>query len=167
MRLFIYLTKKKRAISPVVSVILLIGLAVAAVAAIFLVVLPLFQATTDLEISDAFIEYDTDYTKTRDHGVGYGKGTIILTNAGTGSVEVVSIKIYYATPFTEIWNEISDAVSIQGITTSEPYVVNPLATNEELNIRFPIPAANFDDTVLYKIVITTSEDVMLDTSKIA
>ncbi|MHA1974628.1 MAG: hypothetical protein ACTSW1_16630, partial [Candidatus Hodarchaeales archaeon] len=38
---------------------------------------------------------------------------------------------------------------------------------EELNIRFPIPAANFDDTVLYKIVITTSEDVMLDTSKIA
>ncbi|MHA1226934.1 MAG: archaellin/type IV pilin N-terminal domain-containing protein, partial [Candidatus Hodarchaeales archaeon] len=29
MRLFIYLTKKKRAVSPVVSVILLIGLAVA------------------------------------------------------------------------------------------------------------------------------------------
>jgi len=119
------------------------------------------------EISDAFIEYDTDYTKTRDHGVGYGKGTVILTNAGTGSVKVVSIKIYYATPFTEIWNEINQAVSIQGISTSEPYVVNALATNEELNIRFPIPAANFDDTVLYKIVVTTSDEVTLDTSKIA
>ena len=163
----IHLLRKRRAISPVIAVILLIGLAVAATAAIFIVVLPLFQATTKLEIADAFVEYDDDYTRIIDHGVGYGKGTVILTNAGTGSVDVVSITIYYATPFTEIWTEITQAISLQGITNNEPYTVDPLATNEELNIRFVIPLANYDAPVLYKMIITTDKDAKLDTSKIA
>ena len=165
MKLIIHLIRKRRAVSPVIAVILLIGLAVAAVAAIFIVVLPLIQTTTDLEIADAFVEYDDDYTQTRDHGVGYGKGTVILTNAGTGSVDVVSIKVYYATPFTEVWTEITDAISIQGITNNEPYTVNPLATNEELNIRFVIPPENYDNAVLYKIIVTTDDNDDLDTSK--
>ena len=43
MKLITLYNKRKRAISPVIAVILLIGLAVAASAAIFLVVMPLFE----------------------------------------------------------------------------------------------------------------------------
>lgn len=158
---------KKRAISPVIAVILLIGLAVAASAAIFLVVLPLLQPTSNLEMNDAYIIYDTDYTVAADEGEGYGKGTVSLSNAGTGSIKIKDIQIYYATSFVVAdWTEITEAVSIQDISVNNPYVLDPLTTTEELTIRFPLPERNDNNTVAYKIIVTPTQGSSLDTTKV-
>ncbi|MHA1976305.1 MAG: archaellin/type IV pilin N-terminal domain-containing protein [Candidatus Hodarchaeales archaeon] len=157
--------RKKRAISPVIAVILLIGLAVAAVAAIFIVVLPLMQSTSKLELTDAFIEYDDAYTKIADEGKGYGKGSVFLANAGTGKIEVTEIGIEYKDPITEIWETIPDAVSLQDITVNEPYQIDPLAIDEELTVRFEIPAGNRENPVSYNLIVTTDDGAVIETKK--
>ncbi len=164
MKLLTQFVRKKRAISPVIAVILLIGLAVAAAAVIFLVVLPLLEPTSNLEMTDAFIEYDDAHTTASDEGVGYGKGTVVLSNAGTGEIEVTKISIYHSTSISGPWTEMTNAVSLQSITTSNPWTLEPLAYNDELTVRFPIPTANYDNSMSYKIIVETKEGDQLDTS---
>ena len=167
MILFTLYNRRKRAISPVIAVILLIGLAVAASAAIFLVVMPLFEPTSNLELTDAYVVYDDSYTKTVDIGVGYGKGSVFLSNAGTGKIEVIEIYISYKIPSDVDWITITNNVeSLQSITPNYPYEINPLAINDELTVRFPIPNANVDDTVAYRMTVTTKDGTTLDTSRI-
>ncbi len=166
MKLFTLYNKKKRAISPVIAVILLIGLAVAAAAAIFLVVMPLFAPTSNLELTDAYIEYDDSYTKTIDIGVGYGSGSVFLSNAGTGKILVTEINVFYRNLLYGNWSEVPGAVSLQDISTNDPYEINPLAINEELTIRFPIPSDNEEHTIFYKMTVTTKDGTNLDTSRI-
>ncbi len=159
---------KKRAISPIIAVILLIGLAVAASAAIFLVILPLLEPTSNLEMNDAYIIYDTDYTVATDNGKGYGKGTVSLSNAGTGKINIEEIQIFYATDYASTtWTEITapQAWSIQEISTENPWILEPLTTNEDLTIRFELPVENDDSQVFYKIVVTPSKGTNLDTTK--
>ena len=84
---------KKRAISPVIAVILLIGLAVAASAAIFLIVLPLITPQPEPAMSWALVEYDSVYTKALDIGEGYGLGTVAVSNMGTADYEITAIRI--------------------------------------------------------------------------
>ncbi len=163
MKLFTLLRKKKRAISPVISVILLIGLAVAASALIFLVVIPILTPKPDLEMQDAYLEYDDEYTTAADEGVGYGKGTVSLYNSGTADSEVTSIKMYNSTSVSGPWTEIINAVSLQDITTSNTREINPV-NQDELTIRFPIPEGNYDNSMLYKIVVDTKEGRTLDSS---
>ncbi len=160
-----FYNRKKRAISPVIAVILLIGLAVAAVAAIFIVVLPLMQPTSDLKLSDAYVIYDDSFTKTLDKGVGYGKGSIFLKNAGTGKIEIKEIAIYYGNTSAGPWTQITDVVSLQGITTDNPFVLDPLAFDEELTVRFQIPTENFDDSLTYRMTVTSKDGTTLDTSR--
>jgi FlaG/FlaF family flagellin (archaellin) len=160
--------KKKRAISPVIAVILLIGLAVAAVAAIFIVVLPLMQPSSNLELTDAYMIYDSSFTKTANENIGYGKGSVFLANAGTGKIEVTEIKIYHAeTSAADDWTEIriqDGAESLQGISINDPYELSPLAVDEELSIRFPIPVANYNNSRAYKITIKADDGTEIDTS---
>ncbi len=164
LRLFTLLRKKKRAISPVISVILLIGLAVAASALIFLVVIPLLTPKPDLEMQNAYIEYDDEHTTAADEGVGYGKGTVMLYNGGTAKSEVNSIKVYNSTSVSSgNWTEIINAVSLQSITTSNTREINPV-NEDEITIRFPIPEGNYDNSMLYKIVVGTKEGKTLDSS---
>ena len=88
------LNKRKRAVSPVIAVILLIGLAVAAAAAIFIVVIPLLQPTTSLEIIDGYVLYDGDHTESMDEGIGYGMGYVNLVNiGGLGKLEGVERRV--------------------------------------------------------------------------
>ena len=163
--------KKKRAISPVIAVILLIGLAVAAVAAIFIVVLPLMQPTSNLELTDAYITYDSAFTKTADAGIGYGKGSVFLANAGTGKIQVTDIKIFHAASSAaseDDWTEITiqdGAESLQDVSINNPYELSPLAIDEELTIRFPIPNDNFDSSRAYKIIVTADDGTEIDTSR--
>jgi hypothetical protein len=166
LKFFTLYNKKKRAISPVIAVILLIGLAVAAAAAIFLVVMPLFEPTTNLELTDAYIVYDDSYTKIADAGIGYGQGSVFLSNAGTGKIEISEIAISYLSLSANNWTTITNALSLQDITTNDPYEVSPLSINEELSIRFPIPSENINSTISYKITVTTKDGTTLDTSRV-
>ncbi|MFX0049953.1 MAG: archaellin/type IV pilin N-terminal domain-containing protein [Candidatus Hermodarchaeota archaeon] len=158
---------KKRAISPVIAVILLIGLAVAAAAAIFLIVLPLIQPSTKLEIIDAYVLYDDDYTKNADKGEGYGIGTIVLANAGTGEVEITNISLYYSTDIADpdSWEPVTGATSTQSIAPDNPYIIDPITTDEDLTIGFPLPTENDDQTIFYKIVVETDGGDEIDTSE--
>ncbi|MHA2174924.1 MAG: archaellin/type IV pilin N-terminal domain-containing protein [Candidatus Hodarchaeales archaeon] len=161
--------KKKRAISPVIAVILLIGLAVAAVAAIFIVVLPLMQPSSNLELTDAFIEYDSAQTKIADANIGYGVGTVILANAGTGKIKITDIKIFHAaSSAADDWTEITTqdgAESLEYISINNPYELNPTAFDEDLSISFPIPVENIDDSRSYKIIVTADDGTEIDTSR--
>lgn len=158
---------KKRAISPVIAVILLIGLAVAAAAAIFLIVLPLLQPSPKPGMNWALVEYDDGLTKALDIGKGYGIGTVALSNAGTGGYEVTSIKIYYAlTPTgTDGWTEITDAVSAENISKNNPYPVNPVTDEVKFYVGFPIPDDNDDNVVYYRMVVEIKGEKELDTAK--
>ncbi len=160
-----YYNRKKRAISPVIAVILLIGLAVAAVAAIFIVVLPLMEAKSDLELIDAFVVYDDSYTKTLDEGVGYGKGSVFLKNGGTGEIELTELAIYYGATSAGPWTQITDAVSLQDVSISNPYVMDPMTFDEEFTIRFQIPVENYDDRIFYRMTVTADDGTILDTTR--
>ncbi|MHA1967521.1 MAG: archaellin/type IV pilin N-terminal domain-containing protein, partial [Candidatus Hodarchaeales archaeon] len=166
MKIFTQLiNNKKRAVSPVIAVILLIGLAVAAAAAIFIVVIPLLQPTTSLEIIDGYVLYDTDYTITMDEGQGYGMGYVNIANIGTGEVDVTNISIYY---FDTTWIPIhfftNDSWSMQGIDSNNPWTVS--VTGEDLlRIRFKIPSLNHETNVRYRITVTPEEGRDLDTEQ--
>ncbi|MFX0085614.1 MAG: archaellin/type IV pilin N-terminal domain-containing protein [Candidatus Hodarchaeota archaeon] len=158
------ISNKKRAISPVIAVVLLIGLAVAAAAAIFIVVLPLLQPTVSLEITDAYVLYDHTYTKNVDEGKGYGMGYVEVANVGTGEVEITDIKIYYATSFAGNWTLIENAVNLENITSTNPWVVG-FSQQDVLRIRFVNPEGSDNNTLVYKIVVTPSEGRDLDTTR--
>jgi hypothetical protein len=160
---FTRLLNKKRAISPVIAVILLIGLAVAAAAAIFLIVLPLFQAQSNLQMDDAYVVYDDEYTTAADLEEGYGKGTLVLSNTGTADIEIVSVKVFSASSILGPWTEITEHDGLL-ISQTNPYTVETLATLEELNIRFLIPDENDDNTVFYRFTLTTSDGDEFDTA---
>jgi flagellin-like protein len=157
------LVNKKRAISPVIAVILLIGLAVAAAAAIFLIVLPLFEPSSNLQMDDAYVVYDDEYTTAADLGEGYGKGTLVLSNTGTADIDIVSLKVYYASTVLGPWTEITDHEGLL-ITQTNPYSVETLATLDELDIRFLIPEENDNNSIFYRIAIRTSDGDELDTA---
>ncbi|MFX1516946.1 MAG: archaellin/type IV pilin N-terminal domain-containing protein [Promethearchaeota archaeon] len=165
MKSLIRLTNKKRAISPVIAVILLIGLAVAAAAAIFIVVLPLFQPSSNLQMDGAYVIYDDEYTTAADLGEGFGKITLVLSNTGTADIDIVSVKVYYASDLlglgsgTEIINHTGTLIS-----ENNPYTLDTLTSLKELSVRFPIPDENDDNTVFYRTVITTGEGEELDTA---
>ncbi|MFW9903072.1 MAG: archaellin/type IV pilin N-terminal domain-containing protein [Candidatus Thorarchaeota archaeon] len=163
MKSFTHFVYKKRAISPVIAVILLIGLAVAAAAAIFLIVLPLFTPSSNLQMDDAYVVYDDEYTTAADLEKGYGKGTLILSNTGTADIDIVSVKVYYASSVLGPWTEITEHDGLL-ISQTNPYTVETLATLDELNIRFLIPDENDDKAVFYRITITTSDGDELDTA---
>ncbi|MFX1333746.1 MAG: archaellin/type IV pilin N-terminal domain-containing protein [Promethearchaeota archaeon] len=154
---------KKRAISPVISVILLIGLAVAAVAAIFIFIIPLITPKPDLQLDSAIIEYDDDFTTAADEGEGYGKGLLVLSNMGAAESKITSLKVFYGNSILGPWTQITvhDKVII---TTDNPLVIAPAKMQEDLTVRFPIPTENDDNAIYYRISISTEEGRELDTT---
>jgi len=165
MKLRTLLSNKKRAVSPVIAVILLIGLAVAAVAAIFLVILPLLEPTSNLQLDYAEVEYDDAYTTAADEGEGYGKGSLTLSNAGTGKIEIISFRVYYATSVIGgNWTEIKVHDRLD-ITKDNPYVIDPLTTEKLLSTGFAIPEENDDNNIYYRMTVTTDDGTVLDTTR--
>lgn len=158
-------SNRKRAVSPVIAVILLIGLAVAAAAAIFIVVLPLLEPTSSLEIIDGYVLYDSDHTTSMDKGIGYGMGYVNIANVGTGEVDVTNISIYY---FDEFENPIrlnsTEAWSMESIKPSDPWTISVTGA-DLLRIRFILPENNDDNEVAYKITVTPEEGRDLDTTQ--
>ncbi|MHA2275716.1 MAG: archaellin/type IV pilin N-terminal domain-containing protein, partial [Candidatus Kariarchaeaceae archaeon] len=156
------INNRKRAVSPVIAVILLIGLAVAAAAAIFIVVIPLLQPTTSLEIINAYVLYDTDHTTSMDEGIGYGMGYVGIANVGTGEVDVTNISIYYFNTTDGTWIPMADAYSMEGIDSNNPWTIS-VTGEDTLRVRFIIPELNYDNDVVYRITTTPEEGRDLDT----
>lgn len=157
-------SNRKRAVSPVIAVILLIGLAVAAAAAIFIVVLPLLQTTSSLEIIDGYVLYDADHTSTMDEGISYGMGYVDIANVGTGEVDVNNISIYYKVGSDWVKIPDSDAWSMKNITTNTPWTIS-VTQQDTLRIRFILPSLNIDSEVTYRITVTPEEGRDLDTNQ--
>jgi len=78
--------RKRRAVSPILAAILLIGLAVAAGAVLFLIVLPMIQSTGELKFSSVNFS-DIDDNGTND------KVVFTLTNELSKSVSITNIEI--------------------------------------------------------------------------
>ena len=76
------LIRRRRAVSPILAAILLIGLAVAAGAVLFTVVMPLIESPGG---SLVFDDTETTFTSTSTH--------IVLRNDGTDSLQVTNITI--------------------------------------------------------------------------
>jgi hypothetical protein len=125
---------------------------------------PTNTTIANLTLIDAFVVYDGSYTKVVDEGVGYGKGSVFLSNTGTGKDEITDIEIFYAETFAGPWIAITNAVSLQSISIANPYEINPLATNEELTVRFPIPTENIDNSITYRMTVISKNGSILDTS---
>jgi FlaG/FlaF family flagellin (archaellin) len=158
-----YLTRK-RAISPVIAVILLIGLAVAAVAAIFLVVLPLLQPTTKLFVIGATADYDNDETMAQDKGKGYGKATVYLRNEGTTSLDIIDFQVLFKNASDE-WEPIT--LSDPPVSKMEPEEIPPptgTISAPTITTLFEVPTYNDDSDVYYKIILEDENGVSYDTT---
>ena len=122
--------------------------------------------TPHVQMDDAYVLYDDEYTIAE--GEGYGNGTVVLSNVGTTNVEIVSLSVYYADSVspTANWTEIDDHDKLD-ITADNPYVIVPLVALEELTVRFLIPEDNNDNPISYRITITTKGGDVLDTAEVA
>ena len=101
--------RKKRAVSPILAAILLIGLAVAAGAVMFVVILPMI-AGPGLQISidqTNFAFTDTDSNKI------YEKVKVPIKNTGGVDVSVTAIKVQTSSDGGTTWN---DAARTSGLT---------------------------------------------------
>ncbi|MHA2368205.1 MAG: archaellin/type IV pilin N-terminal domain-containing protein, partial [Candidatus Hodarchaeales archaeon] len=79
------LKKGKRAVSPVIAAILLIGLTVAAGAIVFFIVLPLFEGESELEV----VEDSTFVRYLQGNGThGWGEAGIMVVNSGNADAKI-------------------------------------------------------------------------------
>ncbi len=84
--------RKRRAVSPIIAAILLIGLAVAAAAVLFIIVLPALETAGSL-VFDNKIQ-PIDFTDTDTNGV-YDKVSFALKNTALKTIFVEKIEIEY------------------------------------------------------------------------
>ncbi|MHA2327435.1 MAG: archaellin/type IV pilin N-terminal domain-containing protein [Candidatus Hodarchaeales archaeon] len=166
MKLLTVLRKTKRSISPVISVILLIGLAVAATALLFVFVLPMIAPTSNLIITDADVRYDNAFTVLQSKDKGYGEVTLTIRNDGTAQVEIVDLNVFYYDDSAEEWLS-PPFEDNQGVSNQNPVTVKSAAQvpqGETLTAQFELPTLNDDASVRYKAVVTDENDNKFDTS---
>ena len=90
MNLFTKLNRKRRGVSPIIATILLIGLAVLAGAAIYLVVMPMLNPTTGAPAAAMSSTVDTNTTP------GYAVFTVTFSNKGLKDVTVTITNVALA-----------------------------------------------------------------------
>ncbi|MFW9778969.1 MAG: archaellin/type IV pilin N-terminal domain-containing protein [Candidatus Heimdallarchaeota archaeon] len=140
MKLFRKITKKRRAVSPILAAILLIGLAITAGAVLFVVVLPLITAPGGgLEIASTFKFLNTTATP------HYDKASIPLSNTAAGTITVSDISI----TGTSLTNGTDIAVTI---TFSSFTIPSGQSKIQEYSIADPIhDLTSYSVTVTYAI----------------
>ncbi|PWI48080.1 hypothetical protein CEE45_08630 [Candidatus Heimdallarchaeota archaeon B3_Heim] len=121
-------------------------------------------ANSNLVVTDAYVIYDTAYTKIIDHNVGYGLGRIYVANPGIMTINITKIEINFVNERIK-WENITQTVSIQDISLNNPFQIHSLATNEEISIRFVLPELNQQNTTAYKITIKDENGTIWDTSE--
>jgi hypothetical protein len=130
------------------------------------IILP-FPQPFQLELSDAYVAYDGEYTKKTEDGKGYANSTIILANTGIKEIKITSLQIYYESPSIGDWREIPEIIQIvPNVSPASPYILEGLSFGQEIISLFPIPAENTDNQIQYKILITTEEDRQIDSNEV-
>ncbi|MHA1166935.1 MAG: archaellin/type IV pilin N-terminal domain-containing protein [Candidatus Hodarchaeales archaeon] len=90
--------RNKKAVSPIIAAILLIGLVVIAGGALIAIVLPMLSTSPDIQvIDDASFNYAGNFL---------GHGEVSLTNAGNGAGDISSAVVEYYDDTTSTWQAI-------------------------------------------------------------
>jgi len=119
------LLRKKRAVSPILAAILLIGLAVAAGAVLFIVVLPLIESPGEFYFSSVKFS-DVDDNGTND------KVVFTLTNEASQSVTITNIELQAGeTPITNA-----------NTTTTFPFTITLGKSKIDITYIFAEPASS-------------------------
>ncbi|MFX0209255.1 MAG: archaellin/type IV pilin N-terminal domain-containing protein [Candidatus Hodarchaeota archaeon] len=130
--------RKRRAVSPILAAILLIGLAVAAGAVLFVIVLPMIQSSGELSFGDVTFS-DTDADGAND------KVVFTLTNELTKTVSITNITITI----------VGGNVITNDTHTSTTFPFNIATSQSEIGITFTGLTGDSDNqykiTVYYKI----------------
>lgn len=137
--------RKRRAVSPILAAILLIGLAVAAGAVLFIVVLPLISSPggTLVVDSESLIFQDTD-----DSGI-YDKVTVSVRNDGTTDGTITDLYVQTSSDDGTSWNDASSSVSVPITVVKGTSLVNK-------KFDFAPVADDFTQagTASYRVVVT-------------
>ncbi|MHA1167788.1 MAG: Ig-like domain-containing protein, partial [Candidatus Hodarchaeales archaeon] len=161
MKLSSFLTRfKKKAISPVIAAVLLIGLVVMGSAVLMFMVLPLLNPAAEFEITSAYLFYDNDRTITYQHGVAEVRFS--LQQVGTAQVDITAVKLYYAETGViaegteiELVDENGDGawiISMQpSVTTTTSQEITTTGTN--FVMRFRLPDISEDTPLDYKLEV--------------
>ncbi len=135
----------KRGVSPIIAVILLIGLAVAASAIVFFIVLPMFEAEPELTLNEATLIYDTDTTK--ENGKAWGKFSLNIFNDGKGEGEITGFNVKYknGTDYIDTGTDIEHFYEFPIEIKAADY--------QDLSIYFELVPENADNDIYYQINI--------------
>jgi flagellin-like protein len=145
------INKKRQAVSPILAAILLIALAVAAGAAVFLIVLPMIQSPGELEFGDIkFSDVDAN-------GI-YDKVVFDLSNEGLDDVVVTAITIQAYDNTSSSWESITNANSSANL----PLTVNSGQGEPSITIVFAEDAdyTKWRIRVAFKIGDTAQDDLV-------
>ncbi len=161
-----FLTKRfrrRRGVSPVVAVVLLIGLVVFASAFIFLIATELLRPKVDAQISSVSLEYDSEFTKTVQDGRGHGKMFVTIYNKGTAKAKVTNVTVQYYDPTTASYVDVKNQETNPPVSKSEPVTIDP-ATEKVFEIKFVLPSINIDNQTVYRAVAVVSglKDVLIE-----
>lgn len=139
---------KRRAVSPILAAILLIGLAVAAGAVLFVVVLPMITSSGELKFgTTTFSDIDTDGSN--------DKLVFTLTNELAKSVSITSITIQGRNETAAVaWTALTNA----NTTTSFPF--NIATSQSEIGIIYTFATGTYDELRIK--VDYSAEDVAQD-----
>lgn len=161
---------KKKAISPVIAAVLLLGLVVFGSAVLMFMVMPLLNPAAEFDITSAYLFYDNDRTITYRHGVAEVRFS--LQQLGTAQVEITSIQLYYAkTAVVEEGTEIglvdigdgASIISMQpAVTPTESQEITTTGTNFVL--RFKLPDISETTPLDYKITVNQARGESVSTS---
>lgn len=142
--------RKRRAVSPVIAAILLIGLAVAAGAALFLIVLPMIQSSGELSFGSVKFS-DTNNTDVND------KVVFTLTNEQSKvvSITAITVQAYDGTN----WDPVNDSST----TTTFPFNIGVSQSEIDITYTFTDPSASYSKLrirVAYKIGDEAQDDLV-------
>ncbi|MFX0173030.1 MAG: archaellin/type IV pilin N-terminal domain-containing protein [Candidatus Hodarchaeota archaeon] len=122
--------RKRKAVSPILAAILLIGLAVAAGAVLFVIVLPMIQSTGELGFSSIKFS-DTDTSGVND------KVVFTLTNEESKVVSITAITVQAYNGTT--W----DPVNGSSTTTTFPFNIGVSQSEIDITYTFTDPSASY------------------------
>ena len=137
-----------RSVSPIIAIVLLIGLTVIAMAILAILVFTFLQPNVQIEWTDGSLSYNLQETKNQ--GRGMGIFTVSLSNSGQEAAEIVGFKIQYKVG-TQDFQDLNEAINtLEGVTSSDPATIEPSST-EIFHVVFPLVSANADNEVQYRI----------------
>ncbi len=124
--------RKRRAVSPVLAAILLIGLAVAAGAVLFVVIMPMIESSGEFDFSSVKF---SNLNTTNDNTI-YDKAVFTLTNEGSKTVAVTAITI-------EGYNDSWVPVNGSSTTTTFPFSITTSQSEIDITYTFTDPTTDF------------------------